>query len=159
MATLDDAPAAAEGVPLGRRLGMTFHHVGVAVESIDCALEYYEGVFGFERVGRAVEVFPENVRVCFLRVPGGAMIELVEGLTEESPVKGVLKRAGAGAYHICYAVNDLDEAIRGLRRARCLPFRRFQVDHAAWRRFAFLLTPDRQLFELCEVTPRQNDVP
>jgi methylmalonyl-CoA epimerase len=152
-------PAARPGNAVGRELGMTFHHVGVAVKSIDRALDCYENVFGFERVAGPMEVPPEQVRVCFVRAPGGPLIELVEGLGEESPVNGVLERAGAGAYHICYQVDDLDEAIRALKREGCFPFRRFQVERSGRNRFAFLLTPDRQLFELCESAVVESGAP
>jgi len=138
---------------VGTALGMTFHHVGVAVKSIEDALRTYVGVFGFEQVSEPVVVEPEHVRVCFLRAEPGFLIELVEGLDDESPVRELLERPGAGTYHICYQVDELDRAIRELRSHRCFPFKRFEVDTAGPRRFAFLLTPDRQLFELCEAEP------
>jgi len=128
---------------------MRFHHVGVAVKSIDAALDYYLGAFGFRKVSEPVDVTPEHVRVCFIEVDPGVRIELVEGVGESSPVASLLERTGAGTYHICYQVDDLDVAIRHLRANRCLPFKRFEMPEHG--RFAFLLTPDRQLFELCEV--------
>jgi len=120
------------------------------VRNIERALEYYEGLFGFERVGEPVDVPHEGVRVCFVRVPPGTLIELVEGVTDDSPVRKLLEQPGAGAYHICYEVDDLDESIRALRKARCFPFKKFDSGRPGGRRFAFLLNPDRQLFELCE---------
>jgi len=137
---------------IGRELGMSFHHVGVAVRSIEDALRYYVGVFGFEQVTDPVNVAPEHVRVCFVRADPGVMIELVEGLDEQSPVEQILERTGAGTYHICYQVEDLDRALRELRAHRCFPFKRFEIEKDGPRRFAFLLTPDRQLFELCEAS-------
>lgn len=135
---------------VGAALGMSVHHIGVAVKSIERALDYYVGVFGFSKVGEPVEVPEEHVRVCFVRAEPGVMIELVEGLDDQSPVRELLERTGAGTYHICYQVDDLDRAIRELRGHRCFPFKRFEVTAGGGHRFAFLLTPDRQLFELCE---------
>jgi len=135
---------------VGTALGMRFHHVGVAVRSIERALRYYVDVFGFEQVSDPIEVAPEHVKVCFLKAGPGVMIELVEGVDDESPVKELLKRPGAGTYHICYQVDDLDRALRELRDNHCFPFKQFEVETAGPMRFAFLLTPDRQLFELCE---------
>lgn len=147
---LDVAPPGA----VGTELGMSFHHVGVAVKSIERALEYYVGVFGFEQVSEPLAVAPEHVKVCFVRAKPGVMIELVEGLDDQSPVRELLERTGAGTYHICYQVEDLDRAIQELRARRCFPFKRFEVALDGPHRFAFLLTPDRQLFELCEAAPR-----
>ncbi len=126
---------------------MSFHHVGVAVKSIDAALGYYTGLFGFRQVGEPLEVSGESVRVCFVEAPPGVLIELVEGLGDKSPVADVVARTGAGPYHLCYRVADLDEAVRKLRSRGCYRVKRFERPDA---RFAFLLTPDRQLFELCE---------
>ncbi len=148
-------PAPLSSLPL-QTLGMRFHHVGVAVRSIEKALDYYVGLFGFEQVSPPVDVPPENVRVCFVRANPGVMIELVEGVGEENPVEGILERTGAGTYHICYQVDDIDAAIRILRRNKCLPFRRFEIQTHGLRRFAFLLTPDRQLFELCEAESNEE---
>jgi len=128
-----------------------FHHVGVAVHDIAKALEYYTGVFGFTRHSETTDVTSQNVRVCFVKTPGGELIELVEGVGPDSPVREILSRTGAGTYHICYEVPDLDAAVAGLRRQGFFRLRRFEqpIDGGV-RRFAFMLTPDRQLFELCE---------
>jgi methylmalonyl-CoA epimerase len=139
---------------------MSFHHVGVAVKSIDVALEYYTDLFGLRQVSEPLEVPGEHVRVCFLEVPHlspsegtlpGVLIELVEGIGEKSPVADIVERTGAGSYHLCYRVADLDDAIRRLRAGGCLRLKRFERPGPEPRRFAFLLTPDRQLFELCEI--------
>ncbi|MCK5378438.1 MAG: VOC family protein [Acidobacteria bacterium] len=145
---LDDPPPVS-ALPL-QTLGMRFHHVGVAVPSIEKALDYYVGLFGFQQISPPIDVPPEHVRVCFVRADPGVMIELVEGVGEQNPVEAILERTGAGTYHICYQVDDIDAAIRILRRNKCLPFKRFEMRTNGLRRFAFLLTPDRQLFELCE---------
>ncbi len=129
---------------------MSFHHVGVAVKSIPEALEYYTGLFGLKQVSEPLEVPGEHVRVCFLEAAPGVLIELVEGIGEQSPVADIVSRTGAGPYHLCYRVDDLDATIRRLRAGGCLRLKRFERPGPGPRRFAFLLTPDRQLFELCE---------
>lgn len=132
---------------------MEFHHVGVAVRSIARALDDYVGLFGYRKISTTLEVPSEHVRVCFLEAPSGERIELVEGLDETSPVAGVLDRTGGGPYHLCYSVPDLDAAVDWLRGRRCRLVKRFEQPAFGHRRFAFLLTPDRQLFELCEPDP------
>lgn len=129
---------------------LAFHHIGVAVPSLDTALDTYTRVFGFRQVAEPVEVPAERVRVCFVEAGPGVRIELVEGLDEGSPVDGILSRGGAGPYHLCYQVDDLDAAIHRLRERGCYRVKTFEQASHGLRRFAFLLTPDRQLFELCE---------
>ncbi len=127
---------------------MSFHHVGVAVKSIQTALGYYTGLFGLRQVSEPLEVPGEHVRVCFLEAAPGVLMELVEGIDENSPVADIVARPGAAPYLLCYRVADLDAAIRRLRSGGCVRLKRFEGPGR--RRFAFLLTPDRQLFELCE---------
>jgi methylmalonyl-CoA/ethylmalonyl-CoA epimerase len=135
-------------------IAMTFHHVGVAVKNIKTALETYTGIFGFRRLTPPLEVSPQRVKVCFVEAPPGVLIELVEGIGDNSPVKKVLERSGSGPYHLCYKVDDLDEAIGELEARGCILFRRFEMPAHGLRRFAFLFTPDNQLFELCDPAAR-----
>jgi len=147
----DTTPDLPDGADLpANPTGMKLHHIGVAVKSIRKAVEYYVGTFGFRKASETLHVPTENVRVCMIEAPDGVLIELVEGLSDDSPVKEVLSRPGAGPYHLCYEVPDLDATIERLRSEHCFLLKRFDRPAYGHRRFAFLLTPDRQLFELCE---------
>jgi radical SAM protein with 4Fe4S-binding SPASM domain len=151
-----DAPFGAPSLgPLG--IGMEFHHIGVAVKSIRKALEYYVGAFGFRKATEVLDVPSQRVRVCFVTSPAGVLIELVEGVGDDSPVADIVSRPGAGPYHLCYAVPDLDRAIERLRGERCFLLQHFDRRAYGHSRFAFLLTPDRQLFELCETDTGSAD--
>ncbi|HLX61606.1 MAG TPA: VOC family protein [Planctomycetota bacterium] len=145
----------------GPLLGVSFkpHHVGVAVRNIERALAYFVQVLGFRKMSEPVEVPSQGVRVCFVHAGPGFNIELVEGIGEDSPVARVLSQIGGGPYHLCFEVPDLDLAVQRLRDAGFFRLKRF----TAWvplinagltgkqmKRFAFMLTPDRQLIELCE---------
>jgi len=134
---------------MDERVAMEFHHVGVAVHDIDEALKTYCGLFGFRRYSDPVDVPSQGVRVCFVESAGGFLVELIEGLGEKSKVTAILDRSGPGPYHICYKVEDLDHAVKLLRKQKCRPFRRFEQPGNEVTRFAFLLSPDQQIFELC----------
>ena len=135
-------------------VNLSFHHIGCAVKSIDVALRYYTGVMGFERVSETVEVASQQVRVCFVKLGEGVLLELVEGMGEGSPVERHIENSGGGPYHICYEAGDLDTTIQGLRERGFHRLKRFEMKVDGRRRFAFMLTPDRQLLELCE-TPKE----
>ncbi|MCY3019958.1 MAG: VOC family protein, partial [Planctomycetota bacterium] len=114
------------------------------------ALEYYTGALGFKKVTDPIEVPTQHVRVCFLDGGSGVYVELVEGIGAGSPVEGLLSHTGGGPYHLCFRVPDLDAAIARLRGQGFFRLKRFELAAHGMRRFAFMLTPDRQLFELCE---------
>ncbi len=90
-----------------------FHHVGVAVRSIDSAAETMGRQFGAGSRSEVVHDPEQGVRVCFLSL-GEVRIELIEPAAEPSPIDGVLKR-GMGLYHVCYEVDDLDGVLARLR--------------------------------------------
>ena len=90
-----------------------FHHVGVAVRSIDAAAETMGRQFGAGSRSEVVHDPAQGVRVSFLSL-GEVRIELIEPAAEPSPIDGVLKR-GMGLYHLCYEVDDLDAALARLR--------------------------------------------
>ncbi len=131
----------------------SFHHVGCAVKSIDDALSYYTGVMGFKQVSEKVKVSSQKVNVCFVEMADGVLLELVEGTGEDSPIKRRIEESGGGPYHLCYAVDDLDTTVKDLRKQGFHRLKRFEVPLAGINRFAFMLTPDRQLLELCEKSP------
>lgn len=87
-------------------------HIGVAVVSIDGALDVYRAL-GLDEVHRE-EVATQKVRTAFLPL-GESRIELLEPTAEDSPVAKFLARRGEGVHHICLSVDDVQAAIDDLR--------------------------------------------
>ena len=131
---------------------MRFHHVGYAVREIGTYLkDFLVPLFAPIDVTEPVSDPIQQVRVCFATMPGGTVIELVEPLSESSPLCSIIGSSRGGVYHLCYEVVDLEEEIRRFRRKGCLPLGKL-TPAAAFngRRIAFLLTPQRDLIELVE---------
>ena len=81
------------------------HHIGVAVENLDEALDTYERLFGAELEHR--ELVPEQgVEAAAVRV-GESRVELLASLGEDTPVGKFLANRGPGMHHVAYAVDDL----------------------------------------------------
>lgn len=133
-------------------LSFSFKHVGVAVISISKAIESYKALFNYSVLSGPFEDPIQGVTVCFLGSGErhDVTIELVEPLSEDSPVSRTLAK-GIGAYHVCYGVRDLDEAIAHFRSNGCLALGQ-PVPAVAFggRRIAWLYAPTRQLIELLE---------
>lgn len=92
-----------------------FHHLGVAVGDISRAIEEYHSMFGYELRLAPTDDPVQRVRVCFLGLPGQpAYLELVAPLMGDSPVSAIAAKGG-GAYHVCYEVPCVEEALVGLR--------------------------------------------
>ena len=90
------------------------HHVGIAVEDLDSAVETYERFFGGRLEGRG-EIRGQNVEAASV-VLGTGRVELVTPLGEDSTVARFIARRGPGMHHIAYEVEDVQSALDGLAR-------------------------------------------
>ncbi|MEZ5397090.1 MAG: methylmalonyl-CoA epimerase [Bryobacterales bacterium] len=88
------------------------HHLGIAVESIDKALAFYEGALGLKAEHRST-VETEGVNVAMLPT-GESRIELLEPCRPDSPIARFLDKRGEGLHHVALCVPDLDAAIERL---------------------------------------------
>jgi methylmalonyl-CoA/ethylmalonyl-CoA epimerase len=91
---------------------LRIHHLGVAVEDLDEAVETYERLFGATVEHRAA-VDDQGVEAASVRV-GEGRVELLASLGEETPVGKFLAKRGPGMHHVAYEVADLPEALRRL---------------------------------------------
>ena len=87
-------------------------HVGIAIESIEQALEFYQDGLGM-RLEEVATVEEQGVRVAFLPA-GDSAIELLEPLSAESNMRKFLDKRGEGIHHVCLEVDDLQEALDNL---------------------------------------------
>jgi methylmalonyl-CoA/ethylmalonyl-CoA epimerase len=123
--------------------GATFHHVAIAVASIeDC---------GFTNI-RVFEDPIQNVSVAFLEC-GGCRIELVAPRSTEGPVSGALKRRQK-LLHMCFEVEDLDKSV-AFATSRGFTCIADPVPAIAFggRKIAWLYERQYGLFELLERPP------
>lgn len=133
--------------------GCRLHHVGWAVADLLCAAQ------GFEKMGYVLEpglpdTVDENfgVSLRFLRLPGhDALIELVQPVREDSSVRSVLQRSGAGPYHLGFCVDDIAAAGAILRAAAFRPTTKRQPAPAlGMREIQFFHRRDVGLIELIQ---------
>jgi methylmalonyl-CoA epimerase len=88
------------------------HHVCMAVDDLEGAVETYSRLFGAEVELRA-RVEEQGVDAVYLRV-GSGRVELVSPLREDSPVGRFLARRGPGMHHVALEVDDVHAAAREL---------------------------------------------
>lgn len=89
-------------------------HIGIAVESIDEARVFWEGL-GLE-IMEIEEVPQEGTRVAMVRC-GDSWIELLEPTGPESPIARFLAKQGPGIHHLCLATDDIRGDDTRLREA------------------------------------------
>jgi len=92
---------------------MKIDHLGIAVRSIDDALGFYRDALGL-KLRRAETVEDQGVNIALLPV-GESRIELLEPVSDESPVGRFIAKRGEGLHHVCYEVDDLNSKLEELR--------------------------------------------
>ena len=86
------------------------NHVGVAVPSIEEAVNTYKNLYGVTDITEPGEMIDQGVRYCFVNLPN-SQIELIEPLGDNSPINNFLeKNPKGGQHHICFEVEDIHEA-------------------------------------------------
>ena len=95
---------------------MKFHHIGMAVKDIYSTAAVY--VAGGYRQSETVFDPEQNVDICWLTKEGMPVVELLEPVDGTSPVNRTLEKNGVTPYHTCYMVDDIEQAIKELRRRK-----------------------------------------
>jgi methylmalonyl-CoA epimerase len=88
-------------------------HLGIAVRSLDAALEFYEKQLGFS-VGLRETVEQERVNVAMLPA-GGPRIELLEATEPDSVIAKFIEKRGEGLHHVAVTVPDLAATVERLK--------------------------------------------
>ena len=90
-------------------------HLGIAVRSLDRALEFYRDQLGLE-VSLRETVPHEKVNVAMLPL-GEPRIELLEPTENDSVIGKFIEKRGEGLHHIAIRVPDLTASVERLKSA------------------------------------------
>ncbi len=125
-------------------------HIGIAVKSIDEVLPFYVESLKLELKG-IEEVPTQKVRVAFLTI-GEAKLELLEPISEESPIAQFIEKKGEGIHHVALAVDNINERLNELKNNGVRLIHDSPVPGAAGALVAFLHPKSASgvLYEFCE---------
>jgi methylmalonyl-CoA/ethylmalonyl-CoA epimerase len=93
---------------------MEFHHIGLATDNINKSVLTFEKM-GFTS-GKVIFDNLQQVNICFLKKNGHPDIELIEPISEKSPVRNILEKVGTTPYHLCYTTDDILQEINILKQ-------------------------------------------
>lgn len=126
-----------------------FHHIGIAAFSIENTAQYYIEA-GYSKTKTVIDSI-QNVQICFLSKENMPLIELLAPVDEKSPVNKTIEKVGVAPYHICYEVNDIENAVAELKKKKFLPIIKV-VNACAMdnKRICFLYNKNVGLIELVE---------
>ena len=127
------------------------HHVGIAVNDLDKAIKVYT-TLGYNSSPIFSDAL-QGVRICLLFKGDELMVELVTRLNdvESSPVDSILEKNGPAAYHTCYIVAKIEEAVNEMKEIGFIQVSRLSPAIAFEnRRVTFMYNSDVGLIELVE---------
>jgi methylmalonyl-CoA/ethylmalonyl-CoA epimerase len=87
--------------------------VGIAVRALDEILPFYRDILGLPEVPLDDA---DGARIAGLAA-GDSLVELLESQSPDSPIGKFVAKRGPGIHHICFAVDDLDDALDRCRAA------------------------------------------
>ena len=88
-------------------------HVGIVVRDVEQSAAVYRNGLGLQYI-RTEHNEDFNCKIAFLQC-GDVLIELIEP-TGEGPSQRFLDERGEGIHHICYEVNDINEALEHAKK-------------------------------------------
>ena len=88
---------------------MKTDHIGYLTTDISETAKAFEA-FGYERQS-VIDFDDQKCSVCFLVKDNNVKIELVKPYEENKSLMRLMKKIGNAPYHICYEVDNLDEAL------------------------------------------------
>jgi methylmalonyl-CoA/ethylmalonyl-CoA epimerase len=92
----------------------TIDHLGIAVKSLATARKFYENLGLKVMPEETVEA--EKVRLAMVPV-GESRIELLEPISDESPIARFLAKRGEGLHHIALHVENLTDTVEHMKAA------------------------------------------
>lgn len=92
---------------------MKIDHIGIATHQLEAATAVWRDALGLEP-DSTEEISAQGVRVALLPI-GETHIELLEPLTQDSPVGRFLGKRGPGIHHIAIKVDDIWAALFNLK--------------------------------------------
>jgi methylmalonyl-CoA/ethylmalonyl-CoA epimerase len=130
---------------------MRLHHIAYTTDDLTRKVAHFRSLFGFTPIAEPIIDPVQKVRIQFLDMGGGSLMELLEPHGEKSPVAGHVKKGG-GLYHLCFEVDDIVATLERLRETGesfvvCEPVPAPAIDN---RLVAFVVTSDRDLVEFVQ---------
>jgi methylmalonyl-CoA/ethylmalonyl-CoA epimerase len=88
-------------------------HIGIAVKSIKDSAQFYQKALGLD-ISDEIEFPSQKLKLAFTSSLG-TKIELLEPTDKESTIGKFLEKKGEGIHHICFMVEDIENALEELK--------------------------------------------
>jgi methylmalonyl-CoA mutase C-terminal domain/subunit len=131
-------------------------HIGIAVASLDEALPFYVNQLGLT-LEAIEEVQSQQVKVAFIKI-GETRLELLEAMSENSPIAQFIQKRGQGVHHVALGVTNIQDRINEMKSNGIKMINEAPVSGAGGASVAFMhpSSTHKVLFELCEKVKKED---
>jgi len=95
------------------RRGTRIAHIGIAVRDLAQILPFYRDVLGLRETPLDDA---DGARIAGLEA-GDSLVELLEAEHPDTPIGRYVEERGPGIHHVCFSVDDLDDALSRCKAA------------------------------------------
>ena len=88
-------------------------HIGIAVNSIDKDAPFWKHILNLHH--RGTEAVENEGVTTDIYDTGRGKVELLESMGSSTPLGKFLENRGAGMHHVCFEVDNITTAIKGLK--------------------------------------------
>ena len=92
---------------------MVIDHIGIAVKSIDKAVDHWKKNLCYEPLTEMVVNTRQKVKVVFMTKADSLTIKIIEPTDESSPIYRFVRKGG-GLHHLCFKCEKLDDQLKQL---------------------------------------------
>ncbi len=129
---------------------MKLHHIGIVVKELAAQGDAYAGTLGAVPCSPVIHDPIQKVNVRFWKDENGALIELIEPASQDSPVWRDSQKGG-GLNHLCYETENIERQVEeSLRRGGMLTREISPAVAFDGRRIAFVYFLELGLIEFVE---------
>jgi methylmalonyl-CoA/ethylmalonyl-CoA epimerase len=133
-------------------------HIAIVVEDIDNALGFWRDALGLSL--SHVEDVPDQQSVVAFLPTGASEVELVKPTSPDTGVARFLHKRGPGIHHICFEVDDIEDALASLKADGIRLINETPQIGTGGKKIAFIHPESTHgvLVELYELTGQEPDV-
>jgi len=92
---------------------LNVHHTALAVRDLDAAVARFRDLYGVEPLSRE-RVESQGVEEAMIPI-GGSFVQLLQPLSDDSPVGRFITKRGEGLHHVAFQVADIEAALAHLK--------------------------------------------
>lgn len=94
---------------------LKIEHIGIAVADLEKSNQLFQALLGSPAY-KTEKVSEEGVLVSFFKI-GDSKIELLQALSEHSPIAKFISKKGEGIHHLAFEVKDIRASMEQMKNA------------------------------------------